>query len=325
MNAWVVTDGKIGTEKQCLALAEALGLDVSVKRIAARFPWTHLPPSLWFNPINALTSDSKTILMGEPWPAVIIAASRVAAAPVAQIKKILGAKIKIIFLQNPYLDLSCFDVVIAPKHDGLKGKNLIETMGALHNVTPERLVKEKEKWAKILPKTMPRPWVSILLGGNSRHHKMDPDTMEYYGSRLRHLAQRSEMSFLVTPSRRTPRESLTAFRRALGDCHHFIWNELGDNPYYGFLALGDIIIVTNDSVSMLSEAASLGKPLYTFSLRGGRRRLNLFNNYLEDAGIVRPFNGFFDEWDPKPVNDMAHVVKELRKKIKISTEKKVSS
>ncbi|UNM06785.1 MAG: mitochondrial fission ELM1 family protein [Holosporaceae bacterium] len=47
--------------------------------------------------------------------------------PVAQIKKILGSKIKVIFLQNPYLDLSCFDVVIAPKHDGLKGKNLIET------------------------------------------------------------------------------------------------------------------------------------------------------------------------------------------------------
>ncbi|UNM06641.1 MAG: mitochondrial fission ELM1 family protein [Holosporaceae bacterium] len=73
---------------------------------------------------------------------------------------------------------------------------------------------------------------------------------------------------MVTPSRRTPQESLTAFRRALGDCHHFIWNELGDNPYYGFLALGDIVIVTNDSVSMLSEAASLGKPLYTFALRG---------------------------------------------------------
>ena len=325
MNAWIITDGKVGTEKQCVALAEALGLDFSIKQIKARFPWTHLPPALWMNPLSALTPDSQTVLMGEPWPSVIIAASRVAAAPVAYIKKILGAKIKVIFLQNPYLDVAKYDLVIAPKHDKLTGKNVIETVGALHNVTPARLDKEKEEWANILPKNLPRPWVSVLLGGNSRHHIMDPDTMDYYGSRLRHMAQRTEMSFLVTPSRRTPREGLNAFRRALGDTHHFIWNELGDNPYYGFLALGDIILVTNDSVSMLSEAASMGKPVYSLALQGGRRRLNLFNAYLEDADIVRPFNGFFDEWHPKAVDDMATVVKAVRKKMKISPEKKVSS
>lgn len=318
MNAWIITDGKVGTEKQCIALAEALDLNTSIKRIAARFPWTHLPPRLWLNPINCLDEEAQISLTTEGAPDVIIAASRVAAAPAAYLKKIWGKKVKVIFLQNPYLPLSYFDVVISPKHDRLSGTNLIETNGALHNVTADRLKKEGVKWAKILPKTLPRPWVSVLLGGNSRHHTMDIHTMDYYGSQLRHLAQRSTMSFLITPSRRTPPEALDAFRKALGDTHHYIWNELGDNPYYGFLALGDIVIVTNDSVSMLSEAAALGKPLYTFELKGGRRRLNRFNKHLVDAGVVRPFTGYFDEWDPKPVEDMAHVLKQIKKKIKIS-------
>lgn len=318
MNAWIITDGKVGTEKQCIALAEALGLALSVKRIAARFPWTHLPPRLWWNPLNALDEESQTILTAESPPDILIGASRVAAAPVAYLKKKWGSKVKAIFLQNPYLPLSYFDVVISPKHDRLSGKNLIETHGALHNVTPERLTKEGAAWAKILPKTLPRPWVSVLLGGNSRHHTMDPYTMDYYGSQLRHLAQRSKMSFLITPSRRTPRESLEAFKKALGDTHHYVWNELGDNPYYGFLALGDIVIVTNDSVSMLSEAAALGKPLYTFELKGGRRRLNRFNAHLVDEGVARPFTGYFDEWTPRPLKDMEHVLRNIKKKIKIS-------
>ena len=325
MKTWIITDGKVGTEKQCVALAEALGLDAIVKRISVRFPWSYLPPSLWVNPLSALTKESQTSLFTESWPDIIIGASRVVAAPLAQIKKLVGPRVKTIFLQNPYMSLDQFDVVIAPKHDRLQGKNLIETTGALHNVNPERLKAEKDKWSKILPKDMPRPWVSILLGGNSRHHQMDPHMMEYYGAQLRHLAQRSDMSFLITPSRRTPRESFDAFRKEMGETHHYIWNELGENPYYGFLALGDMIIVTNDSVSMLSEAASLGKPVYTFKLRGGRSRLDRFNAYLEDEGIVRPFNGYFDDWQPKAINDLDHVVKAVKKKIKFSSQKTVSS
>jgi len=317
MKTWIITDGKVGTEKQCRALAESLGVSADVKKISVTFPWSVLPPAFWINPLNALDSKSKDLIK-EPYPPdLIIAASRIAASPVAFLKKKLGSKLTTIFIQNPYIPLKNFDVVIAPKHDGLSGKNLIETEGALHNMTPEILTKEKQKWAQILPKDFPRPWVSILLGGNSRHHSMDLDIMEYYGAQLRHLAQRSPMSFFITASRRTPKEALNAFKTSLGDTHVFVWNGLGDNPYYGFLALADTILVTNDSVSMLSEAASIGKPLYTLNLEGGSRRLDKFYDSLIERDVCRPFEGQLEPWSIKPINDMPLILKDLKKKIKI--------
>ena len=316
MKTWIITDGKVGTEKQCLALAEILGVKGKVKRISARFPWSSLPPVLWLNPLNALDADSQEQL-SEPWPDLIIAASRTAAAPTAFIKKKLGKKVTTIFLQNPYLNLNAFDVVVAPKHDGLSGKNLVTIQGALHNVTLALLKKEGEKWARILPKDFPRPWVSVLLGGNSNHHVMDLDTMEYYGSELRHLAQRTPMSFFITASRRTPPEAVQAFKTALGDSHVFLWNGLGENPYYGFLSLGDFILVTNDSVSMLSEAASVGKPMYTLKLEGGNSRLDAFHESLRDEGKCRPFEGELEPWITEPTDDRALLLLQLRKKIKI--------
>ena len=46
-----------------------------------------------------------------------------------------------------------------------------------------------------------------------------------------------------------------------------------DNPYLGLLGLADRFVVTGDSISMLVEVASLGRPLAIFALPVGRRPL----------------------------------------------------
>lgn len=38
----------------------------------------------------------------------------------------------------------------------------------------------------------------------------------------------------------------------------------GDNPYRAFLGLAERFVVTGESMSMIAEAASLGRPLYLF-------------------------------------------------------------
>jgi hypothetical protein len=315
LKTWIVTDGKIGTEKQCLALAEALGLKPIIKRIEAKFPWSKLPPPFWVQPLVAL-DEKKGDSLEEPWPQVIIAASRCAAAPVAAIKQKLGKEIFTIFIQNPQMDLSDFDVVIAPQHDELKGKNLIEIQGALHNLSKEELIKEGRIWKEIIPDNLPRPWVAVLLGGNSKHHRASPTLMEFYGSRLRQMAMRQPMSFLVTASRRTSPDAFQAFKTALGEAPMYIWNGLGDNPYHGFLDLADYIVVTNDSVSMLSEAASTEKPIYALPLEGGGRRLNKFYESFQSQGIIQPFEGKLEDWTYKAPNNMQEVLKKLQKDLK---------
>jgi uncharacterized protein len=44
------------------------------------------------------------------------------------------------------------------------------------------------------------------------------------------------------------------------------WTPDGDNPYQAALALADKFVVTSDSVSMISEALSTGKPVSLFML-----------------------------------------------------------
>ncbi len=312
LTTWIVTDGKVGTEKQCIALAEALGLKPIIKRIKAKFPWSKLPPPLWINPLGAF-DEKEGDTLAEPWPQVIIAATRCAAAPVAAIKKKLGKSIFTIFIQNPQMDLSNFDVVIAPQHDGLKGKNLIEIQGALHNLSKGELAKEGRIWKDIIPEGLPRPWVAVLLGGNSHHHRVSPALMEFYGSRLRQMALRQPMSFLVTASRRTPPDAFQAFKTALGHVPRYIWNGLGDNPYHGFLDLADYILVTNDSVAMMSEAAATEKPLYALPLEGGGKRLNKFYASLQEQGIIQSFEGKLEELTYKAPENMTAVLKVLQK------------
>ena len=43
----------------------------------------------------------------------------------------------------------------------------------------------------------------------------------------------------------------------------------GENPYLGLLAHADRFVVTGDSISMMVEVASLGKPLAIFALPVG--------------------------------------------------------
>ncbi len=72
---WVVTDGKAGMESQCLGLAEALGLDPVIKRVALRTPWRQLSPYLRLGHGHALRRRSSDAL-APPWPDLLIATGR---------------------------------------------------------------------------------------------------------------------------------------------------------------------------------------------------------------------------------------------------------
>ena len=79
----------------------------------------------------------------------------------------------------------------------------------------------------------------------------------------------------------------------------FIWDGSGDNPYFGMLGLADAIIVTADSVTMVSEAAATGKPVHVVALEGGSAKFARFHRAMAEAGITRPFRG--DDRAPGPI------------------------
>ena len=95
----------------------------------------------------------------------------------------------------------------------------------------------------------------------------------------------------------------------------WIWDGTGDNPYLGMLALAEHLVVTEDSASMISEAASTGKPVHVAAMDGGNARFDAFHALLREEGVTRPFDGTLASWSYEPVNDTPHIAAEIRRRI----------
>ena len=78
-------------------------------------------------------------------------------------------------------------------------------------------------------------------------------------------------SLLVSTSARTPADVIEAFEGSSAPHRLYRWRQGDpDNPYLGYLALADRIVVTSDSMSMLVEAMATGKPVFVFDLADPR-------------------------------------------------------
>jgi mitochondrial fission protein ELM1 len=90
-----------------------------------------------------------------------------------------------------------------------------------------------------------------------------------------------------------------------------VWDMTGDNPYFGMLALADGIIVTTDSISMISEAVATAVPVMLAPLPGKSRRIGLFTQGLIDDGRVRRYQGGMASWAVRPLDDTAEAAAEM--------------
>lgn len=302
-------------ENQCLGLAEALGMEAELKRITPRFPWSVLPPQLWFSPFHSI--DMKKDGVMPPWPDLLIATGRPTVALSVAIRKASRGRTFTVQIQNPAVDLRRFDLVVAPAHDELTGENVISTTGALHRVTAKRLAQEAERFRNRL-RHLPRPLVAVLIGGPNKHHRMTHSVVERLAEGLAKLALVHKAGIMVTPSRRTGKQNEAFIRDELSGLPAEIWDGTGDNPYFGYLGLADAVVVTGDSVSMVSEACATGKPVYVFDLDGDSRKFRNFHARLREKGITRPFTGELDSWTYEPIDDTRTVAAEVLERMRQS-------
>jgi mitochondrial fission protein ELM1 len=202
-------------------------------------------------------------------------------------------------------------LVIAPAHDGLTGPNVLVTDGAPHRVTPERLAAAKLAFAPLFA-DLRRPIVVVLIGGTNRNYRLAKSDAETIGEQLGTFASRHDVSLAVTPSRRTAEDVRAALTSRLAGRRAFIWDGSGENPYFGLLAHADAVVVTADSVSMTSEAAVTGKPVYVLDLQGSGGKFERFHAHMRARGITRRFTGAFEPWNYAPPDDMARAAAAIR-------------
>ena len=178
----------------------------------------------------------------------------------------------------------------------------IETTTPLNRVSQEQLRGAALRW-KGLFDGAPSPRIALIVGGSSRRHYMSVELARRLGEDVREFAAAASGSVFAITSRRTGAEATEALVAGLGEAVDvFRWQDGQDeNPYLGYLALADVLVVTGESESMLAEAAATGKPVYVYpiparpiglwgrledwvSARAHARRLNR-------RGTVRPQRG----------------------------------
>ncbi|KAM6547645.1 hypothetical protein CsatB_019321 [Cannabis sativa] len=240
-------------------------------------------------------------------------------------------------IQHPRTHLNRFDLVITPRHDYYPltphaqkqipwflrrwitpreppGRNVVLTLGALHQADSAALKKAASAWHDELA-LLPKPLVVVNIGGPSRNCRYDVDLANQLACMLQNVLP-SCGSVRISFSRRTPKKVSKVFVKELStNPKVYIWNGEGPNPHLGHLAWADAFVITADTVSMLSEACTTGKPVYVIGAERCTWKFADFQKSLQERGAARPFTGKEDmsqSWSYPPLNDTAeaaHVVK----------------
>jgi mitochondrial fission protein ELM1 len=311
-SCWVVTDGNAGQESQCVGLAEALGIMPVIKRVTLREPWRLLSPYLRAGLAHAVAER-----LTRPWPELVIASGRLSVPASLFVKaqsRRAGQPCFTIQIQDPVIASRHFDLVIAPLHDSLTGPNVISTLGSLHRIVPEKLSEGAKDLSARITGLAP-PYIGVLIGGTSAAYRLGNEQILALARQLKALAGTAHARLLVTPSRRTGKHNLAILREALSDTPAFIWNEDDANPYFGILGLSDALVVTADSVNMITEACATGKPVYIFDIPGGSAKSSRFRETLLARGHARKFTAPLEPYAPQPLREMERVAAEIKRRL----------
>lgn len=321
---WAIWEGgAAGMQSQALGLAEALfttegfGLPQGFE-VSLRAPQKWLPTHPFFASLSALTADTlKPIqerVQQEGWPDLLIASGRKAAFAALAIKKASGGKTRTVLTQDPRANPRNWDLLVVPEHDRVRGPNVVLTHGALHRVTRFKL----DSGAQALRpevEMIPSPRVAVLVGGSNRNYTLDEEWMRDFVAQLRNMVQRSGCGILATVSRRTGEAEANILRGGLASLPAVLWDGKGPNPYFGYLGLADVVVVTCESISMISEACSTGKPVLVARLPGRSKRFEQFYDGLLRRGLIQWFDGRLMQWENTRLDDMDHIARDIRDRL----------
>jgi mitochondrial fission protein ELM1 len=310
---WVLTDGRPGHVSQTLGLAEALTAAPIVKVIGLRAPFRQLSPFLGWAGGRALSRDSARI--NAPWPKLVITSGRSAIPIALAIQRASRGQTRLVNVQDPGYHRGRFDLIVVPDHDKLSGPNILSTVGALGRVTPKRLAEAAVAFGPSL-EHLPSPRVAVLIGGANAVFQTPSDVVDRIARDLSTIAA-TGAGPMVTFSRRTGAKMESAIRDALAGSNAVIWDGTGDNPYFAYLALADHIVVTEDSASMVSEAATTGKPISILRLAGGSPKFSRFHAAMAARGVTRDFAGQLGHWTYAPFDETGRAAEAVRRLLRV--------
>ncbi|HMA16717.1 MAG: mitochondrial fission ELM1 family protein, partial [Bacteroidota bacterium] len=263
---WLLLDDRPGHATQVVGLADALG-------------WPYETKELRFTALNRLSNRllgasrlslnlARSAPLAAPWPDLVIAMGR-RAAPIARwVKRQSGGRTRLVQLGRKAANVAAdFDLAVTCSHFQLPPHpRRVDLLLPPTQVTPGRLRAAAARWPDLFGHTA-RPRVCLLVGGTTAHHRLTPETAECMAAEVQRFAEGLGGSLTCVTSRRSGAAVEDALKRGAPAASLHCWRrDQADNPYLGYLALADILVVTGESESMLAEAADAGKPLAIYPI-----------------------------------------------------------
>lgn len=248
-----------GDNQQLIAIAEALRMPFRVIALrlnrAAKIP----APIRGASHVGWRTDEP----LRPPWPRIVLAAGGKSAPAARWIRKQSGGVTKLVHVNRPWAPLSQFDLVVTtPQYALPKRPNV------LANVLPF-LPPKLPPTEVVLPDVaaaMPRPWTVVLIGGKTRPYAFTDAEASALAKTANEQVGATGGSVWLIDSPRTPPDTLASILKALKVPSHAVsWRE-GKEIYNALLASADRFVVTEDSISMMTEALLSGQPVRLFAL-----------------------------------------------------------
>ena len=311
LKALLLTEGMHGMISQVEGMAKALGVEYSHKIVRLNFPWNLIPPK--FTPISNIILKDKIYIDNHEIPDLIISCGRKSVIPSIFFKK-KNSKIFTIHVQDPKVNFKNFDAIIAPEHDNLKGDNVYSSKGAIHYITETEITKARQY---LVDKIKSEKIVSLILGGPNKYYSFKSDQIINIFNQIKSIFTSNGYKIIVIPSMRTPKEIIDLAIKEMSSCGYVV-NKIDKQAYLSAYALANYIIVTCDSTSMISEAATSGKPIFIAHMETKKNnyRFKRFFELFKQMRITRDLGEKVEPWTYNKHNEAQRIALEIKNKIK---------
>ena len=306
----LLTQGMHGMISQVEGLAKALDIDFVHHTVELNNFWKVIPPKLTpvsqnvFKKINTEDFD------------IIISCGRKSVIPSIHLKNISNKKVFNIHIQDPKVNLSHFDFIVAPEHDSINGENVISTKGAIHYLTENEINKNKDYLNSFIKKDERKVW-ALVIGGPTKYYEYSKENIKGIFENLNNVNKKTNFQLVVVPSMRTPKNIIQYTKEYFGE-NHTVIETVDKRAYLSALAISEKIVVTCDSSSMISEAALTGKPIYVANIspKKNDKRFKKFRNLFRELNIIRNLGEEVEIWNYQKLDETNRVANIIKEKIK---------
>jgi mitochondrial fission protein ELM1 len=308
--ALLLTEGAHGMVSQVEGLAKALKLDFNHCFVNLKKPWRYFPINLV--PVSKSVIDGK--IPDQIENQILISCGKNSIISSLFLKR-NNKNLFNIHIQNPKVNFSNFDLIVAPEHDHIKGSNVLSTFGALHYITKQEIENSSNFFSKYNLSEKDKI-VSLILGGPNRYYDFNEIDLGNIFLSIRDHFLNKGFKLILVRSRRTP-DNIIDFAKKFFLNSAVIIDFVSKEFYLSALKLSKTIIVTCDSTSMISECAITQKPIFVAKMKAKRRnnRFEYFLNSFREKGIIKFLGENTDNWSYPELDETKRIARIIKERL----------